>query len=143
MSPTTRPSGCADKSNCMIRSRGSVPIAENISAYFATRSARFLLVPPSIFLCLQKYGCLSTLNAARSKTSHFEKHAPPIPLVHLPVDPPRPVTSNPGRFQACTEDGARQLNAIRMGLCRTGESETAKIHLSVRVFAARVSWSPP
>src|SRR5207302_399938 len=44
----------------MIRSRGSVPIAENISAYFATRSVRFLLVPPSIFLYLQKYGCLSS-----------------------------------------------------------------------------------
>src|SRR5947209_6686568 len=60
MSPTTSPSGCADKSNCIIRSRGSVPIAENISAYLATRSARFLLVPNSIFPYLQKYGCLST-----------------------------------------------------------------------------------
>src|SRR5260370_18857334 len=60
MSPTTSPSGGADKSNCMIRSRGSLPIAENISAYFATRSARFLPVPPFIFLYLQKYGRLST-----------------------------------------------------------------------------------
>src|SRR6267143_3260676 len=61
MSPTTSPSGCADKSICMIRSRGSVPIAENMSAYFATRSARFLAVPLSIFPYLRKYGCLSTL----------------------------------------------------------------------------------
>src|SRR6266446_4620981 len=60
MSPTTNPSGCADKSNCIIRSRSSVPIAENMSAYFATRSARFLPVPMSIFLYLQKYGWLST-----------------------------------------------------------------------------------
>jgi hypothetical protein len=43
ISPTTRPSGCADNSNCMIRSRGSVPMAESMSAYFATFSAVFLL----------------------------------------------------------------------------------------------------
>jgi hypothetical protein len=43
----------------MIRSRGSVPMAENMSAYFATRSARFLVVPPSIFPYLQKYEYLS------------------------------------------------------------------------------------
>src|SRR6266478_2651667 len=60
MSPTTSPSGWADKSNCIIRSRGSVPIAENMSAYFATRSGRFLPVPLSIFLYLQNYGYLSS-----------------------------------------------------------------------------------
>jgi DNA-binding transcriptional ArsR family regulator len=40
----------------MIRSRGSVPIAENISAYLATRSACFLLVAFSIFRYSQKHG---------------------------------------------------------------------------------------
>src|ERR1022692_388554 len=32
ISPTTRPSGCADSSNCIMRRRGSVPIAESMSA---------------------------------------------------------------------------------------------------------------
>jgi hypothetical protein len=32
ISPTTKPSGCAESSSRMIRSRGSVPIAESMSA---------------------------------------------------------------------------------------------------------------
>src|SRR5580704_11949601 len=38
MSLTTSPSGCAVSNSCMMRRRGSVPRAENMSAYLATRS---------------------------------------------------------------------------------------------------------
>jgi len=41
----------------MIRSRDSVPMAENMSAYFAICSADFLDLAVTIFLCLQKDGC--------------------------------------------------------------------------------------
>src|ERR1019366_1879955 len=44
----------------MIRRRGSVPIAENMSAYFATCSAFFLFEVSTILRCLQKYGLLSS-----------------------------------------------------------------------------------
>src|SRR5437879_7020404 len=82
MSPTTSPSGCADKSNCMIRSRGSVPIAENISAYFATRSARFLFDPFSIFRYLQKYGWLSTLLSLAPSRTRFGSRLREISKAH-------------------------------------------------------------
>ena len=41
-----------------MRSLASVPIAENMSAYLAIRSAFFLarVCARNIFLCLQKYG---------------------------------------------------------------------------------------
>src|SRR5882724_4207856 len=55
ISPTTSPSGCAERSNCMIRNLGSVPMAENMSAYFATCSVVLLLCAVRIFLYLQKY----------------------------------------------------------------------------------------
>src|ERR1700693_3898470 len=55
ISPTTSPSGCAERSNCMIRNLGSVPMAENMSAYFATCSVVFLLCAVGMFLYLQKY----------------------------------------------------------------------------------------
>jgi len=60
MSPTTSPSGCADSSSCMIRSRGSVPIAESMSAYLATFSALFLIVANRMLRYLQKDGNMST-----------------------------------------------------------------------------------
>jgi hypothetical protein len=44
----------------MIRSRASVPIAENISAYLTTRSLDLLVWVMSIFLYLQNYGFMST-----------------------------------------------------------------------------------
>jgi len=49
ISLTTNPSGCADSSNCMIRRRGSVPMAESMSAYLATRSVLFLIEATCIF----------------------------------------------------------------------------------------------
>ena len=58
--PATKPSGCADRSNCMIRSRGSAPIAESMSANFATCSVLFLLEATGIFRYLQKYGHTSS-----------------------------------------------------------------------------------
>ena len=51
--------GCAESSNCMIRSRGSVPMAENMSAYFATRSLDLLGDIVGIFRHYQKYGLMS------------------------------------------------------------------------------------
>ena len=47
---TTSPSGCADKSSCMMRRRGSVPIAESMSAYFATCSANFAVGDNPVFI---------------------------------------------------------------------------------------------
>jgi hypothetical protein len=44
----------------MIRSRGSVPIAENMLAYLAICSAFFLFEISIIFRCLQKYGFMSS-----------------------------------------------------------------------------------
>src|SRR6185437_15335791 len=61
MSPTTRPSGCADSNNCMMRRRGSVPMADIMSAYLATSSALFLVAGFVIFPYLQKYGDVSSL----------------------------------------------------------------------------------
>src|SRR5262245_9444563 len=49
------PSGWAERSNCMMRSRDSVPMAENMSANCATRSIECLLELAAIFPCLQKY----------------------------------------------------------------------------------------
>src|SRR5579864_1167763 len=61
MSPTTIPSGWADKSNRMIRSLGSAPIAESMSAYLVTFSV--LRVPTlTIFRYLQKYEFLSSVD---------------------------------------------------------------------------------
>src|SRR6188768_1793847 len=50
ISPTTKPSGCADSSERTIRNRGSAPSAANMSAYFAT-STVFI----SIFLQVQNH----------------------------------------------------------------------------------------
>src|ERR1019366_7480327 len=44
----------------MIRNRGSVPMAENMSAYLATCSADFLDCPAFIFRYLQNYRSLSS-----------------------------------------------------------------------------------
>jgi hypothetical protein len=60
ISPTTKPSGCAESSNCIIRRRGSVPIAESMSANFATCSVLFLVEVTGIFRSLQKYGFVSS-----------------------------------------------------------------------------------
>jgi len=49
ISPTTRPSGWADSRSRMIRSRGSVPMADIMSANFATASGA-VFVAISIFL---------------------------------------------------------------------------------------------
>ena len=54
MSPTTKPSGWADKRSCMMRNRASVPIAANTSANLASCSA-FFLEADGIFLYLPKY----------------------------------------------------------------------------------------
>ena len=43
----------------MIRRRGSVPIAESMSAYFAICSVLFLVEATGMFRYLQKYGSLS------------------------------------------------------------------------------------
>jgi len=43
-----------------MRSRASVPIAENMSAYLAILSEAFLADAVAIFLWLQKYGNVST-----------------------------------------------------------------------------------
>ncbi len=59
MSPTTSPSGWAVNSNCMIRSRASFPMAENMSAYSATRVLVLAgegLVAVTIFRYYWKYG---------------------------------------------------------------------------------------
>src|SRR6185437_9525691 len=55
MSPTTSPSGWAASSSRRMRSRGSAPIAENMSAQRATLSGR-----GSIFLLYSKHGPVST-----------------------------------------------------------------------------------
>src|SRR5271167_847694 len=58
ISPTTKPSGCAESSSCIILRRGSVPIAENMSANFATCSAFFLFVLIMYFdICRNKVDC--------------------------------------------------------------------------------------
>src|SRR5271157_5508486 len=51
MSPTTIPSGCAASSSCMMRNRGSVPMAENISEYRVTcsRSSFFAIAIASLY----------------------------------------------------------------------------------------------
>ena len=73
ISPTTKPSGCADSSNCMIRRRGSVPMAESMSAYFATCSVFFLLVAIGIFRYLQKYKFLSTRISHEARQTRLKK----------------------------------------------------------------------
>src|SRR5437870_2152806 len=50
----------------MILSLASVPVAENMSAYLATRSALFFIWLPVIFRYLQKYGLLSSLRGGLS-----------------------------------------------------------------------------
>src|SRR6188768_3680930 len=60
ISPTTSPSGCAESRSCMMRSRGSVPMAENMSAKRVIWSASYFVVAISIFLLLSKYSALSS-----------------------------------------------------------------------------------
>src|ERR1700676_4167795 len=52
-----------------MRRRGSVPIADNISAYFVTCSALFLFCALVIFRYLQKYGELSIFNKSSTPPS--------------------------------------------------------------------------
>src|SRR5208282_2851153 len=59
------PSGCADKSSCIIRSRASVPIAENMSAYLAILSEVFLAAAVVMLPLLQKYRNVSTSGPPR------------------------------------------------------------------------------
>src|SRR5581483_1364314 len=60
ISPTTMPSGCAERSSCMMRRRASVPIAENMSAYRVTCSVDFLAEAIAMFRYLQKYELMSS-----------------------------------------------------------------------------------
>src|SRR5450432_1515228 len=62
MSPTIRPSGCAARSSCMIRKRGTVLMAENMSANLATFLLDSLVTAVAIFRYLQKYGWVSSFN---------------------------------------------------------------------------------
>src|SRR5271169_3401618 len=81
MSPTTRPSGCAVSSNCMMRSRGSVPMAENMSAYLATRSLDLveeagLAGAAFIFRYYRKYGlCQARVALAQGGSSCAQRTA--------------------------------------------------------------------
>src|ERR1035441_10637006 len=67
MSPTTMPSGWAERSNCMMRSRGSVPIAASISTYrtICSGSDFFGIALSFIFLFLKKYRKIVKLPGAR------------------------------------------------------------------------------
>src|SRR5579872_6022183 len=57
----------------MIRSRGSVPIAENISAYLATCSVFFFDESVTIFRYLQKYGVLSSCRFVSQGTTNSSR----------------------------------------------------------------------
>src|ERR1700722_4874962 len=81
----------------MMRSRGSVPMADNMSANFVTCSVLFFVWVLIIFRYLQKYGALSTRNKflfpasppGRSSSGDFLGGFPRLPAL-LTVGPTVP-----------------------------------------------------
>jgi hypothetical protein len=119
ISPATKPSGCADNNNRMILSRGSVPIAENISANFATYSALFLTGPFVIFRYLQKYGRVSS----RLASAHCIATLPPQ-VTGGSLVTPRERTSSGSSFSC--------LHFLICGKCPTKKSHTLEPHAGDR-----------